>query len=89
MTKPADILSGTWIAATDIGNLTVLATRYDDFEDRYEVDVQPDPECNIWDVDVLARATGAQDAQWLCGLHYPDLRYRLYFVPDTDVAVTR
>jgi hypothetical protein len=53
-------------------------------DDRVEVDVEPDDKGHRWMADNLPAATGAKDFQWT-GLN--PLRYRLYFHPDTDVAV--
>lgn len=86
--KPADLKQGTQIRS-GIGPLTVLAEPFVDLDpdtpqfDRVYVDVEPDDKSSRWDPDDLPKATGAEDFQFL-GLS--PLRYRLAFLPDTEVA---
>lgn len=88
-----DLPDGTRIPTGDnnIGTLTVLST-FDDWDDSrplaprlagVEVDVTCDPRADIWDMGVLAKATGAQDAWWLANT--PQRRYRLYYRPNATV----
>lgn len=84
MSNPADLQIGQYINAKGIGALTVIRVFYNESEDFYEVDVEPDRDCDIWDMDALARATGAQDAQWLSNT--PRWLYRLFILPDAQVG---
>ena len=68
---------GDRITAEGVGALTVVGVYRDDEAGDVEVDVQADRECDIWDADKLAKATGATAASWLSGVVEP--RYRLYF----------
>jgi hypothetical protein len=84
MTAVAEVQPGTYINAKGIGGLTVVKVFYDETEDLYEVDVEPDRGCDIWDMDVLARSVGAQWAMWLSNT--PRWLYRLSVAPDARVG---
>ncbi len=91
--KPAGLQPGHRIAHTVPrmnGTLTVTKTWADQFPDepqydRVYADVEVSDRSTRWDPDNLAAGTGAEAFQWL-GMT-PMLRYRLVYLPDTDIAV--
>ncbi len=89
--KPADLQDGDLLAHNVPkmnGTLTVTEV-WADTEgtewDRVYVDVEVSDRSTRWDPDNLATGTGAEAFEWL-GLT-PTLRYRLVFLPDTDITV--
>lgn len=92
--SPADLRPGHRIATADLGGFTVIADPYSDIEyaeqegcpelGRIYVDVEPDDKSTRWDPDNLPAATGAEAFWWLGS---SPLRYRLTFLPDTDVRI--
>jgi hypothetical protein len=88
--KPAATLTiGDHIWGEGVGWLRVVDVLNDEIEgDAYtEVDVAPGPGADIWDMNILAAATGAESASWLSGTNHTNLRYRLYYSADAEVKV--
>jgi hypothetical protein len=89
--KPGDLKIGDRIACT-VGALIVDSEPFVDIDtepefDRVWVDVRVENPGRFGDPDDLPAATGGETFQWLGST--PQLRYRLYFTPDTEVAVER
>ncbi len=96
--KPADLQPGHRITHTVpnmTGTLTVYRDPWDDTESavtsgwpetaRVYVDVEVSDRSHRWDPEHLCAGTGAVDFQFQTMVNA--LRYRLAFLPDTDVAV--
>lgn len=89
--KPADLKPGHRIVTRTIGDLTVLEPPYCDITgdlrwDRVYVDAAPGDQSTRWDADTLPAETGAVGFEFL-GLN--PQRYRLVFLPNTEVTVRR
>jgi hypothetical protein len=87
--KPADLQPGQRIPTPALGILTVIEKPWTEIADnpddsRIEVDVDLEYTTPFGDPDVLAAEVGAWAAQFLS---LRPLRYRLFFLPDTDVEV--
>lgn len=96
--KPADLQPGHRIAHTVpgmTGTITVDTEPYDDTEiaardgcpelGRVYVDVEVSDRSSRWDPDDLPACTGAEAFEFLTMVEA--LRYRLVYLPDTDVEV--
>lgn len=89
--KPAELKIGDRLD-TAIGRLVVSTEPREEFDadtphfDRVFVDVEVPEPGRFGDAARMLEVTGASDFSWLGLL---PLRYRLAFLPDTDVEVTR
>jgi hypothetical protein len=82
-TIPAvDLVNGDRIHAEGVNLLTVSDVRYDSASHIVEMLADPAPHAAVWDLDMIARCTGATSAEYR-----PGYTYLLRFASDAAVRL--